>query len=210
MIVCCVNAGNYQGRGKEYVENLHRMVRENSTAGLDFWCFTDYNQAYAEGISKKPFKHEFLKGWWQKVALFEKDVFPEGERIVFFDLDTLIIGNIDDLLGYTGFFSMLAPFRKGQMKQSGVMAWKHGTVCQIWDMFKMLRFPMTGNGDQEWIGNQISTANLFQSLFPDMFVSYKINKKQFPDKASIVLFHKNPKPHECKDWVMDYYHQNVV
>ena len=107
--ICCVQAGNYQGRGAEYVNNLHDMVLRNMPpqTPFRFICFTDNPDGLDEGIDVRPLPEQGLEGWWNKLALFKKGVFPEGERVVYFDLDTLIINALDDIVAYDGTLACL-------------------------------------------------------------------------------------------------------
>src|ERR1700688_836344 len=107
-IICCLNAGNYLGRGKEYVEILFDSVWRNISdkKSFEFHCFTDDEEPYDEGIFKRPLLPE-LRGWWHKLYFFKEGVFDEGDRIIFFDLDTVITGGLDEIISYDGAFATL-------------------------------------------------------------------------------------------------------
>lgn len=135
--VCCLNANNYLGRGKEYVEILFDKVWRNISdkEAFKFVCFTDDPSEYPEGIIKRPLLSH-LRGWWHKLYLFKKGVFEEGERIVFFDLDTVIVGGLDDIINYRGDFAILRDFYRPDGLGPAVMAWTptRGTEY-IWTYF---------------------------------------------------------------------------
>lgn len=122
--ICCINADNYLGRGKEYVEILFDKVRRNISdkEAFKFICFTDDHQEYPEGIVKRPLLPH-LKGWWHKLYLFKSGVFEEGERVVFFDLDTVIVGGLDDIIHYDGAFATLRDFYRPDGLGPAVMMW---------------------------------------------------------------------------------------
>ena len=93
--VVCVRTGTKYG--PEYVERLRDMISRNlehGTAG-QFECITDQPETFP-GIVNQP--AEDLGGWWSKMGLFIPHRWPEGDRIWFFDLDTLITGPLDDIL----------------------------------------------------------------------------------------------------------------
>lgn len=46
------------------------------------------------------------KGWWGKATLFMDYNYPPG-KLFFIDLDMIITGNIDEILGYNGEFGIL-------------------------------------------------------------------------------------------------------
>lgn len=206
MIVCCVNAGNYCGRGKEYVLNLYRMVSDNTTIAFDFQCFTDDKDEYPPYIKKRELPSKRVKGWFNKLYLFSDSAFNKGERVFYFDLDTVITSNIDDILQYNGKFAMLAPYRRGASKQSGIMSWIHGDFSEIWKRFCSSGFKEVGGGDQEIINDIVKNADLFQKMFPEKMYSFKVNHGIFPSTSSIILFNNRPKPHELMNtWIKNYY-----
>lgn len=208
--VVCVNAGNYLGRGVEYVNILFDSVRRNLTEGYQgkFVCFTDNiaEEGYDEGIELRELPED-LKGWWNKLYLFKRGVFTEEDRVLYFDLDTVITGGLDDIASYDGEFAILADFFKSFDHvyagwQSGVMAWHGGFGAHIWDEFVKDGYPDIPGGDQAWITATQAEADLFQSMFPGAFVSYKATAGNLPEKASVVCFHGIPRPHEVvTGWV---------
>jgi len=206
--ICCVQVGNYEGRGAEYVNTLFDMARRNLAEGYPgkFVCFTDDPRGLDEGIEARPVQPG-LTGWWNKLYLFKSGVFREGERVLYFDLDTLITGRLDEIAGYAGEFAIMADLFKpvsGPFSgwQSGVMAWRGGFGSHLWEEFEKAGFPDVVGGDQAWIASHQPTADLFQNLYPDLFVSYKATGGEIPTKASVVCFHGHPRPHEVLEgWV---------
>lgn len=202
--ICCIRAG--EAFSPAYVSNLFDMVRRNLADGFEgeFVCFTDLADALDEGIKVRPLPAD-LPGWWSKLALFREGLFPAGDRVLFFDLDTLITGRLDELAAYDGPLALLRDFYRPLGLQSAVMAWRAGDYASIWKTFENAGCPMDNpGGDQAWIErvcwHQVQVARL-QDAFPEMFVSFKqINGP--PDKASVVVFHGKPRPHEVvHGWV---------
>ena len=137
-IICCLNAGNYLGRGKEYVEILFDRVWANISdkTEFQFHCFTDDAEPYAAGITKRPLL-PYLKGWWHKLYLFAPDVFKEGDRVIFFDLDTIITGALDEILKYDGAFATLRDFWRPQGLGPAIMLWTPTKDTEyFWTYFK--------------------------------------------------------------------------
>jgi hypothetical protein len=201
--VCCIRAGGKFSPA--YTDNLFDMVRRNLEEGFEgeFVCFTDQDDPVPQGVVKRPLPHD-LQGWWSKLALFKPGLFPKGDRVLFFDLDTLITGPIDALASYQGPFAMLRDFYRPEGLQSAVMAWEAGTNTEIWDGFVKAGMPteFIPGGDQAWIEEtHLEKAVRLQDVFPGMFVSYKQISAP-PEKASVVVFHGNPRPHEVvAGWV---------
>lgn len=205
--ICCVQTGNYQGRGAEYVNRLFDMVRRNLPAGMEgeFVCFTDdLTLDYHEDITTRGVPVG-LQGWWNKLSLFQPGLFPDGDRVVFFDLDTLIIGALDETVKWDGEFAMLKDFYRPGGGQSSVMLWRSGFGHHLWNEYKDAGFPTHDvGGDQSWIEKRVDPSWL-QDLFPGDFVSYKADCGKYPPKgAKVIVFHGNPRPHEVLDgWVPD-------
>jgi hypothetical protein len=201
--ICCIRAGG--AFSPAYVSNLFDMVRRNLADGFEgeFVCFTDQPYKLDPGIVVRPLPAN-LPGWWSKLALFRAGLFPEGDRVIFFDLDTLITGRLDELAAYDGPFAILRDFFRPNGMQSSVMAWRAGEQQEIWETYTEAGWPMHDpGGDQSWIERHACKGQVrfLQTLFPNLFVSYKqINGP--PEKASVVVFHGRPRPHEVvSGWV---------
>lgn len=207
--IVCVNAGNYLGKGADYVNILFDSVRRNLSekTSFNFICFTDTLGSYERGITIKPLPVSGLKGWWNKLALFKENVFMEGDRVIYFDLDTVITGGLDEIIKYDGDFVILRDFYRPYGLQSSVMAWRAGVCSHIWDKWHGAGKPEKIGGDQEWIELVFKSdgklpLDIWQDLYPNAFVSYKINAfSTIPKGAKVVVFHGEPRPHEVKGWV---------
>jgi len=202
----CLNAGNYLGRGKEYVEILRDGIFRNLPEHISakFTVFTDDPEDYGD-IHKRPLPENGLEGWWNKLSLFKSGLFPPEDTIIFFDLDTVITGALDDIVKYSGSFAILRDFYRDNGLGSAVMIWK-GDHSYIWNSWNDNNRPHLMGGDQAWIENSIKTYDIIQNVFPDRFVSYKVHSKnKIPKGASVVCFHGLPRPHECKGWVKEFW-----
>lgn len=205
--IVCVEAGNYQGRRADYVNRLHDMVRRNLPLGFpgQFICFTDGGtEGLHPDITVRPLPAKGLEGWMNKLSLFRFGLFDGGDRILYFDLDTLITGRLDDLAAYEGPFAILRDFYRPSGLQSSIMAWEAGDweAGNIWQAYAMAGFPHVEGGDQAWIEQNYDGPCILQSLYPDLFVSYKVSGGKMPEKASVVVMHGRPRPHEVTTgWV---------
>lgn len=205
-IVCVRQCTLY---GPEYIRKLHAMVARNITLGVEgeFVCFTDQPDEMPPQITVRPLP-EGVTGWWAKLWLFSPGLFPEGDRIVYFDLDTVIVGDLDQICAYKGEFAILRDFYRPEGWQSAVMAWPSGFGAWIWEGWLRSGRPEKLGGDQEWIelclyGAGTVRVDRWQDLYPGKFVSYKRDCKPFPpEDASVVVFHGEPRPHNCATpWV---------
>lgn len=198
----CVKWGTLYG--PEYVNTLYDMVTRNlaeGTAEGEFICFTDDPSGLLPSIKTRSLPAG-LTGWWNKLALFAPDVFEKGERIIYLDLDTVIVGPIDDILKYQGEFAILQDFYRPDGWQSSFMSWQAGFGHWIWERFNELGRPDIEGGDQVFIEQMVPHAHIWQVLFPDWFVSYKRHcVDMFPKGARVVIFHGEPRPHQAGGWV---------
>lgn len=207
--IVVVDAGNYEGRGLDYVQILHDAVWRNLPEGFpgSFTVFTDRDIDYGEGIEECPLPGN-LKGWFNKLYLFKSGLFPQDDRILFLDLDTVILGKLDAIASYEGRFAILSDYYHPTRLQSSIMAWRAGDLSFIWDDYEAAGFPEVEGGDQAWIGAYFSRhgfkPTLLQSAFPGLFASYKADHCQAgpPKGVSICVFHGKPRPHEVTEgWV---------
>lgn len=197
--IVCIRAG--EAFPAEYVAILHDMVRRNLAEGYEgrFICFTD-RLGDLDGVETRPLPAD-LPGWWSKLALHRPGLFPDGDRVLFFDLDTVITDSFDELAGYAGPFATLRDFYRPLGLQSAVMAWAAGETAHIWESYQAAGCPQDiPGGDQAWIERSHPKAVRLQDAFPQMFVSYK-QISGIPS-ASICVFHGKPRPHEVlTGWV---------
>jgi len=117
--------------------------------------------------------------------------------VLFFDLDTLVTGNIDDILEYDCPKDLcgLRNFYKPARFASGLLMWRHGTQTHIWTEF--LKEPrkaqaQSPGGDQEWTERNATGWTMWQEQFKGVY-SYKQScSKGLPEDAKIVCYHGTP------------------
>lgn len=198
-IVCVKHGKKY---GPEYVNILFDMVRRNLIEGTEgkFICFTDDPSGLSLGIEAWSLP-AYVSGWWSKLYLFQPDLFPRGDRIVYFDLDLIITGRLDDLVRYDGDFAILKEFGNCDGWQSSIMLWRAGYGRQVWEQWLSEGKPDLPGGDQEWIERVLVTADILQDLYPKAFFSYKVDipHKTPPRGSKVIVFHGEPKPDNCGD-----------
>ncbi len=217
--VACVavNLDTYmEGHAIEAVEILYSMVRRNLQAGLRgrFVVFTDDPSAFADmaGVQTKLLPTG-LSGWWNKLYLFSPEAFSAGERVLYFDLDTVITGSLDEIAAYDGPFAILQDVYRPKGLQSSVMAWEAGRY-EIWRFWNAWGRKEPEGGDQAIIEDFLYGISarawpfefdILQLLYPTQFRSYKLDCQEFvPRGTNVVYFHGKPRPHQIKTgWVPD-------
>lgn len=186
--VACVlkSGGDYT---PEYAHRLCDGVRRNATVPYHFTCFSDVE---LPGISRHKLSSD-LPGWLSKLEVFRLTKMP----VVYFDLDTVITGNIDDILLYPHRFTMLSDFYHPQHPASGVMAFC-GDYRHILEDFrrsdieKYVKYA-PNRGDAGWIETKVPQIERFDKVLPGRIGSYKAG---MPEGASVCCFHGKPRPHE--------------
>jgi hypothetical protein len=147
---------------------------------------------------------QWLDGWWGKLALFRAGTFSADERVIYLDLDTFVVGNIDFLARYGGPFGVLRDFYHPLHLASGVMTWRGNECDAIWSNWLALGAPRAPRGDQQVMEMLFPQAAVLQDEFPGKIVSYKVHCRDgVPQGASVVCFHGRPRPHETELWNAD-------
>ena len=99
--VCCVNVGTKYS--VEYTLRLYNMVKRNTSKPFEFYVYTDQTERYNKYDDIIAIEHDNDDfGWWCKLHLFKDGVLPKGEYL-YFDLDVVIVDNIDELFDHKGF-----------------------------------------------------------------------------------------------------------
>jgi len=222
------------GYDVSYIMKLAAGIEANLKTPHIFMCLSDELEKNI-GISELPnhyivpLRHSW-PGWWAKMGLFSL----QGPAL-YFDLDTVITGAIDDLARWIvnnpGPLVMLRGFYRGD-QCSGIMGW-NGNLTWIFDQFRInfgnqaafhkerQGVSMTvGNkrfrGDQDWLkelsrqrSDQIKVV-MAQDIFPGIY-SYKVDilpKGKLPADAKIICFHGLPRPAEIKpqpEWLKKHW-----
>jgi hypothetical protein len=98
--VACVKWGTRYGA--DYVNVLHRAVRDHMGYAHRFVCLTDEPEGIEPGVEVLPMpdiglpKKAWLKrGCWPKTGLFAPGVFADDEIVLYLDLDIMVVGALD-------------------------------------------------------------------------------------------------------------------
>lgn len=196
LTVACVEVGDYEGRGDEYVEKLWLMVGRHLRQPFRFVVLTDeplrHGDCESIQLSDPP------RNWWAKAELFRPGRF-EG-RVLYLDLDSVIVDSLDELVQHKGIIHLDQWGWKQKVYGSGCMVWDAGEHTDIWSRFDesvMLRF----RGDQDWMTH----LGGWDALPFPLVCSAKYHCKSGPPKgASVVCFHGPVKPHnDRRPWVRE-------
>ena len=166
LTVACVWVNGHVPFTVEYVTKLHAMCHRWIDRQFRFVCLTDHPEMMPSGVHPiviaSPGK---LKGWWSKVELFNPNHNLTG-RVLYLDLDTLIVNTLDAILDYPAEFA-LAPhagtfngkdgLQVVKRFNSSVMVWDAGTQDHVWKNWTP-KIAQRLWGDQDHIGEQCPFA----------------------------------------------------
>lgn len=171
-----------------WVDKLYRQVARNYSDKFQFVCLTDKTYDFDEPIVQM----QLHSTNWRKACIQMYGL--EAKRIVAMGLDTMIVGNVDDIFAYNGDLAVpMDPYNIGapcnavvlcpqrlDIVAAGVKAEDDMTVFRKFDYEKL------------------------DDLFPGQILSYKVHVKGHPlGDARIVYFHGPPKQHQLtEDWAV--------
>lgn len=215
-IVCVLKSGG--DYDIEYVRRLVDGIKANITVPYYMYCLTDLpHDERWDGLCEPHSLDHDLPGWWSKMEMFRLTA-----PVLYFDLDTVIVGNIDPLCKWVSNecegLMMLRGFYR-QDRCSGIMGWRHDMKAlhsRFFERFapnaEYIKRPLgvamrargrQYRGDQEWLSPQTQQLNIptpfVQDIFPSVY-SYKVHvqDKGLPDDAAVICFHGKPRPHEVE------------
>jgi hypothetical protein len=178
-VVCVLKSGGCYT--PEYVDRLKKGV-DLHLKGHNFVCFSDVDVP----CDRIPLTKNW-PGWWSKL-----EIFTLTGKTLYFDLDTVITGDLTLIAEYPHKFTMLSDFYVLEKPASGVMAWDGDYRYILDDYDHNQTYP--GHGDQGYIATKVQPER-FQNLFPRQIVSRKVTETR-NDNERVVCFHGEPRPHE--------------
>jgi len=203
----------------DYVNKLFRGIIHNTSKSFIFSCFTDNAQGFDENINAPPLPMN-VGTWFNKISLYNEELYSGKNQIFFFDLDTVITGNLDEIFEYRGDFMILRDFYRAKGYGSGLMSWRPPAVNHMWTAYT--QGTTCPGGDQGWSEIHYPNADIWQEQYPEQIISYKIhirdggrqrvhNFTQHPgtlESSRIVCFHGKPMPHDVHEpWMEKHWYQ---
>lgn len=207
----------------EYVNRLYNMVKNNTTVGFNFYCFTDDTTGLNKDIIVKDMPvmkvapEDNKYAYRKEAGLCDDDLGGlNGQRVLYFDLDVVIVDNID------GFFS----FPKGddfviindwnskgnRVGQASCYSWVVGTLGYVKEQFEKHPKEVVAKfhtASQEFLSDQIIKKKGALKFWPDQWCrSFRFHcmpvgflrkfiTPKIPAGAKLIIFHGSPKPHEA-------------
>ncbi|MDR2077368.1 MAG: hypothetical protein LBP39_00170, partial [Rickettsiales bacterium] len=167
--VVCIKWGNSDYCSARHVNNLFRSVIENTKYTINFYCFTDNAEGLNDAIvpialpKVKNLDRVACNIYQKEVGLCENNLANlEGQRVLYFDLDTVIVGNIDSFfeLPKNDEFYIIEDWshRGGIVGQASCYSWVVGTLGYIKSHFEEFYdevYKTFGTASQEYLSSKI-------------------------------------------------------
>lgn len=224
---CLIHGTAYEWK---YVEHLYNMLNRHLTAGARLHVYTESHRPVPAHMIKHELQDwgisEPKRSWWYKMQLFN----PEHHNgpLLYFDLDTVIVNNIDWICNLpSNFFWSVRDFkylwRSSDCKvNSSVMWWNTGRFDMVWHSFQrqnLKKMMSKYHGDQDYINDAVGHADRrffdvnqvkswrWQCLdggynFNKKFYKYPGKGTNFDPPTSVLIFHGKPKPGDLTDPVI--------
>lgn len=202
--------------GIEYVNKLYSMVKRHLSIPHDFICFTDRPNEidfFTDNIDVRPLD---MPDWplnFKKLFLYKPGNGLKG-RIFYIDLDSVIIGSLDEMASYSGEFCGIAPFNpllRHKHTAGGLLSFEAGYGEHIWDeVSNNLEYwvEKTKGGNERYVYKHlVENPDRWQDLYPGQLVSYRLScrwKKEPPPDARFIAFYAVLRPHLATEkWIKE-------
>jgi len=212
----------------KYVNVLYNMVKRNLTLPFNFYCLIDdIGRNLNSEIKKIAIPNPQLQHWWNKMHLYNSELKING-NILYIDLDTVIINNINDFFTYGDEqnFCVIKDFGQPQTTiNSSILRYNLKYHSHIWQTYidRKQQYDQT-HGDQNVITSMMFKHK--QTVFfpdewtysfkwpergkPEKFETYKPEKYFIRKDKKICVFHGHPNPdyiveNHSDSWVKDYW-----
>ena len=186
-----------------------------------FVCLTDDPRGIDSRVETKPLPDD-LPGWWNKISLFKPRIHDLRGALLYFDLDMVIIRNIDPLVCYPGKFLAIPAAAIKNEFAAALLRFNIGEHRRIWDLFEPRSAEVIRKvyGDQNWINACAGNADLAEysrsvrlrwpEVTPRRPLIQPLPRNWFPDfkrhlgevpaglgrAARVIVFHGKPMVHE--------------
>lgn len=218
--------------GPEQVDIMYRMVKRNYPHPFEFNVFTDD----PTGISEPEIKVWDLwddlaacvnpsgkrnPSCYRRLKLFARNVGEWlGDRIVWIDLDAVIVGDMSAIWNRPEDFVIWADSNRVNPFNGSMILFDAGARPQLWEDFDPAESPKLGaragyfGSDQAWIAAKLgpneATWNRMDGVYSFRNEIVPNNPRMLPKAARVVFFHGKfdnwePATQKLAPWIKDFY-----
>ena len=183
----------------DYVEKLYNSLKRNCTIPFEFICYSDNPNVKADVVIPLV-KHSNIKLHWYKLSYFSPLFANQNpnDEIIIMDIDQIIVGNVDDMIGYPVGDNELVSYNKwwggkptyNLKLNGGFYKFKSGHLKKIWDDFILapedwqLDWYNKGvvhykyYGEQNYVNHKCKEHNIKLTLMPAEWVCKLTNNEK--------------------------------
>lgn len=224
--VICIKWGT--AYDPDYVNKLYSMVKRNSSYRINFYCFTEDSNGLHEDIIIKPLPVLHTTKEYQEKYAYRKEAGLcddelgglKGQRVFFFDLDVVIISNLDEFFEYPEndkFYIINDWNSKGNnVGQATCYSWVVGTLGFVKEYYEHNSkevFEKFFTASQEYLSSKVIEKYGALNFWPESwFCSFRFHcmhkigplrhfiAPQIPKDRpglKVIAFHGTPNPREA-------------
>jgi hypothetical protein len=196
---------------ERWVDRLHRGISRNLW-GCDFEvvCLTDRRRRFDTPTRQVALEAK-RPNWTALLEAFRPDL--GIERGFLLGLDTVIVGSLAPLAGYSGEFAMLSDPYNPTLLCNGVTAFSRDGGARAWEAWRASgtqRFELGGlPSEMVFLRDAFPAAERLDRLYPGQIASYKchVRPEGLGADVRVVYFHGQPKPDEllAESWVREHW-----
>lgn len=209
-VACVLRSGGKVGYDATWVQKLQNMLQRNITRPFEMVCLSDVPVP-----CRRINLEEVGTGYWAKLQLFKAGLF--SGPVLYFDLDTVICGNLDSLIDQLTAQKEFVMWHDDYYKlsSSAIMYWNgdysfiYDRYCQQPDYYHQ-RYSTTNQGTERLVGDQAVISSMVPHVFVNNFVPEswihvvtKDDTRFDLGQCRILIFRKpNNKPHTQPDHML--------
>ena len=186
--VICIKWGDYYAA--KDVNTLFSMIKRNTSLPIAFHCFSNETEGLDPAIQTHPLPQINVPDAWNKYAYKKEAGLCDdalgglaGQRVFFFDLDSLIVGNLDELFIYPqgDRFYIIRDWntRGDHVGQASCYSWVVGTLGFAKTHFEQQPGEVVGRygtASQEYLSAQVIEHYGKLNFWPaNWFMSFKFH-----------------------------------
>lgn len=154
------------GYSTMWVKRLASMVERNLDIPYEFVCLSN-TMFDLPGIRVIPLESTMLHGWWAKMELFKPKLPVRDGRILYLDLDMVLLKDMKPFVEFDAPFAICPAFGRPEDREEGelhgynssVMAWNKPLDVPIWDVFAVKK--------RYWMKHYRSDQDFLKEVFPN-------------------------------------------
>lgn len=192
----------WRDRGAEYLQKLHRGVRQYLPADTRMVCLCDSLDGIPEDVAAIAIQRPQDPAWWVKTQMFGADL---SGTVLYLDLDNVLSGPLDELLALKPDPLIMTDDRHFPGLPNGsTMLFNADRMRHVWDTYldapeqiqqTYSKWPHAA--DQGYLAAIFPGVPLFQQLLPDGYMLNSLTElgDDWSD-ARLVFGCSVPKPHQ--------------